>query len=72
MEKSITILREEFGNRFDSLVNEYLQQMPAFVIRSVIQNADRQLEQIEKQQLDADQKAYEESQAEKVSGEVVD
>ena len=64
MEKSITILREEFCNQFDSLVNEYLQKMPAFIIRSAIQSADRQIEQIEKQQLEADQKAYAEAQKE--------
>jgi hypothetical protein len=64
MEKSITILREEFCNQFDSLVNEYLQKMPAFIIRSAIQSADRQIEQIEKQQLEADQKAYAEAQQE--------
>ena len=60
MNKPATMLREELGKEIDNLINGYLESLPAFIIRPIIQNVDRQLEEIEKRQLEADKKAYEE------------
>lgn len=75
MNKPITVLRAELGGEIDNVINSYLPYLPAFIVRSIIQNVDRQLEQIEKKQLEADQAAYDEAKAkasETVEGEVVE
>lgn len=64
MPKPASLLQNEFSEKLDNLVNEYLQQIPAFVIKPIVGNALQQIAKIEEQQLKADIEAWEKEQKE--------
>lgn len=64
MSKPVSILRNELNESIINLVNESLQQIPAFIIRPIIENVLRQIVQIEEQQLQMDMEAWEKEQKE--------
>ena len=64
MQKPTSLLLNEFSEKLDNLVNEYLQQIPAFVVRPIVGNALQQIAKIEEQQLKADMEAWEKEQKE--------
>lgn len=64
MSKPASLLQNEFSEKLDNLVNEYLQQIPAFVVRPIVGNALQQIAKIEEQQLKADMEAWEKEKKE--------
>ncbi len=60
MTKPITVARQEFNEKLVALVNE--SKLPAFVVREALATAYEGLTEVEKAQLEADRKAWEESQ----------
>lgn len=64
MPKPTSLLQNEFSEKLDNLVNEYLYQIPAFVVKPIVGNALQQIAKIEEQQLKADIEAWEREQKE--------
>ena len=67
MDKPITLLKEDFVNGLVELVNN--SHLPIFVVRTCLQDACESLVDLERQQLEADRKAYAEATAEEKSKE---
>ena len=60
MTKPLTVARKEFADGLVALINA--SGLPAFVIREIIKNTDTELAKVEKAQLEADSKQWQESQ----------
>lgn len=64
MAKSIILAQKEFNDKLNDLFNEALQEMPAFILRPMVAEIFRQLEEIEKRQYEQEKQAYEATQEE--------
>lgn len=62
MEKSITIVYEEFKNNFSDLINN--SGLPACMIEPILENYLKDIKFIVMKQYEADKKQYEESNKE--------
>lgn len=72
MDKPITIHRQEFMETIVNAINE--ATLPAFVMRGVLQEADKALQDLEQKQYQNDLTSYEQNNAlenEKIEGEIV-
>ena len=56
MEKPITLRREEFVNELVKLVND--SGLPAFVLRDILRDVTVQVDNLARQQYEADKKAF--------------
>lgn len=68
MEKSLILRNEEFKEELVKLINK--SELPAFILKTNIENVYKQLSEIEMQQLELARSEYEEAQIkEKKKGE---
>ena len=68
-QKPLTVSKKEFQEAMEGIINEYLQYLPAFVVRQCLFSADVQLEKLDAQQLQQDQEAWKASQADQKEGD---